>query len=420
MKKIYPLLLFSIFVHFAFAQTNGCDNSRYINEIFTDVDSVTIKFGENTPFGMSTKQELYMNIYEPSGDTRTDRPVVIMAFGGAYIQGTRGDGYVVRECERFARKGFVSVSVDYRIFRLAGTLPDSLGMLDIITKSIADMKASIRTLRKSVDDGNPYGIDPDLIFTGGFSAGAITAMHTAHLGEDDTANLPQYVIDGVNANGGWEGDTDDPDNSALSYSSEVSGVVNYFGALHRRNWIDSDDPPFISLHGTADPVVPYGHGIVTLIGLNLGSLEGSGALHPVAKTEGVINKLISVPGGGHGDNFPQIFWDSMAVDSGRFLEQLVCGTGGGVNIDDTEDVSQYITLAPNPAIKQTVINFNDLNKSHSISLYNTFGQLIVYYDNQNNNEFRLERGELPAGVYVIQIKFDDTDIAPVNRRVIFR
>jgi len=282
------------------------------------------------------------------------------------------------------------------------------------------MKASIRTLRKSVDDGNPYGIDPDFIFTGGLSAGAVTAMHTAQLGADDTDLLPQYITDAIDANGGWEGDTDDPNNSAVGYSSETQGVVSYLGALHRRNWIDEDDVPFISLHGTADEVVPYGHGTVTLSILELGTLEGSGVLHPYADQVDVTNQLISVPGGGHGTNFDQIYWDSMAVDSGRFLEKIVCGTGGGVNIDDPEDVNHYISIAPNPANEQVVVGFNNLNETYHVSLYNAFGQLISHYNNQNNNEFQLDKNDLAAGVYIIQIQFEDTNLAPVNRRVVFR
>ncbi len=419
MKKIYLALSFLILSNIIIAQNpNGCNGLRYTDEIFTDVDSMTVKFGENYTFG-GDFQELYMDIYQPAGDTRTDRPVVIMAFGGAYIQGNRAQ--VKSFCEQFARKGYVSVGIDYRIYSIdIANIPDSLGMLDIIVKSIADMKASIRALRKSVDDGNPYGIDPDFIFTGGLSAGAVTALHTAQLGADDTDILPQYIIDAINANGGWEGDTDDPNNSAVGYSSDVQGVVSYLGALHRRNWIDSDDVPFISIHGTADDVVPYGHGTVTLFTLDLGTLEGSGVLHPYADQVGVTNQLISVPGGGHGTNFAQIYWDSMAVDSGRFLKKIVCGTGGGVNVDEPEDVNQYITIAPNPANEQTIIGFNNLNKKYNIFLYNNFGQLISYFNDQNNNEFRLHRNQLPAGVYFIQIDFEDTNIAPVSRRVLFR
>lgn len=420
MKTIYSLLSFLIITNIAVAQNpNGCDNSRYIDEIFTDVSSTTVKFGENYTYG-GDFQELYMDIYEPVGDTRTDRPVVIMAFGGAYIEGDRSQ--VKSICEQFARKGYVSVGIDYRIYALdIANIPDSLGVIDIIIKSIADMKASIRALRKSADDGNPYGIDPNFIFSGGLSAGAITAMHTAQLGADDADNLPQYVTDAINANGGWEGDTDNPNNSAIGYSSDVQGVVSYLGAMHRRNWIDSDDVPFISIHGTADDVVPYGHGIVVLFAfVELGSLEGSGALHPYADQVGVTNQLITVPGGGHGDNFDQIYWDSMAVDSGRFLEKIICGTGGGVNIDDLEDVNQYITIAPNPANEQAIIGFNNLNKKYNLSIYNSFGQFISYYNNQNDNEFRLNRNDLPAGVYFIKIDFEDTDIAPISRRVVFR
>ncbi len=419
MKKNYLFLIFTILGGTVFAQENGCDNQRYINEIFTDVTTTTVKFGENYTFG-GDFQELYMDVYEPVGDTRTDRPVVIMAFGGAYIQGDRSQ--VKSFCERFARKGYVSVGIDYRIYAInIANLPDSLGMMDIITKSIADMKASVRALRKSADEGNPFGIDPDFIFAGGLSAGAITAMHSAQLGPDDDANLPDYVTEAIDNNGGWEGDTDDPMNSAMNYSSEIQGVVSYLGALHRRAWIDDNDVPFISIHGDADDVVPYGHDAVTLFGLNLGTLEGSYVLHQQADEVGITNQFISVPGGGHGDNFPQIYWDSMAVESGRFLETLVCGTGGtGVNINQPEDVSNYITIAPNPANEQTIIRFNNLNKMYDLSLYNAFGQQITFYNNQNENDFTLNRNDLPAGVYFVQIEFEDEMLAPVNRRIIFR
>jgi len=418
MKRNYLLLIFTILSASVFAQENGCDNQRYLNEIFTDVTSTTVKFGENYTFG-GDFQELFMDVYEPVGDTRTDRPVVILAFGGAFIAGERAD--VRLSCEAYARKGYVSVGIDYRIYEVDITnIPDSIGMVDIITKAIGDMKASVRALRKSVDDGNPYGIDPDFIFAGGFSAGGVTAMHASQLDPDDTDILPEYLVDALDANGGWEGNTDDPDNSATEYSSDIQGVVNYFGALHRRAWVDSNDPPFISIHGTNDDVVPYGHGIVVLGGIvTLGSLEGSGALHPRADEVGVVNHLITVPGGGHG-GFPQIYNDSMAVESGRFLETIICGTGGDVNINEPEDVSDYISIAPNPTTEQTVIRFNNLNKMYDLSLYNAFGQRITFYNNQNENNFTLNRNQLPAGVYFIQIDFEDEMLAPVNKRVIFR
>jgi len=113
MRKNYLLLIFTILVGAVFAQENGCDNQRYINEIFTDVTSTTVKFGENYTFG-GDFQELYMDIYEPMGDTRTDRPVIVFAFGGAYVQGDRTQ--VTSFCEEFARKGFVAAAIDYRIY----------------------------------------------------------------------------------------------------------------------------------------------------------------------------------------------------------------------------------------------------------------------------------------------------------------
>ncbi len=334
---------------------NTCDGTRYTTEIFANVTSTTVKFGENTDY-QGDFQELYMDIYEPVGDVAAERPVVVMAFGGSFISGDRS--LMQAHCERFARKGYIGVAIDYRLYEInIFNLPDSIIMMDVVVKAVADMKAAVRYLRKDAATTNTFKINPDFVFVGGESAGGIAALHTAYLRPDDVANVPQYVTDAVDANGGYEGDTDDPANSAMGYSSEVQGVVNYFGALHRRYWIDSDDPPLISLHGTADDVVPYNHGFAN-IGFDIISLDGSGVLHPYADGVGLVNQLITVPGGGHGD-FPQVYWDSMYVASGHFLKAIICADNVACPVDlivDDNPVSSGIYQGGNTVFSESTID----------------------------------------------------------------
>ena len=44
-------------------------------------------------------------------------------------------------------------------------------------------------------------------------------------------------------------------------------------------------PPVLTVHGDADPIVPYAHGV---------------RLHQALQEAGVPNELVTVPGGGHG------------------------------------------------------------------------------------------------------------------------
>ena len=65
------------------AQTE-CGNGRYVNpSLFPNLTVTTgIPFGANT--GVSgTSQTLLMDVYEPAGDTLSERPVVLVAFGAS-------------------------------------------------------------------------------------------------------------------------------------------------------------------------------------------------------------------------------------------------------------------------------------------------------------------------------------------------
>ena len=48
-------------------------------------------------------------------------------------------------------------------------------MIDVVTKAVADFTAVVRHFKEDADTDNLYNVDPDLIFVGGISAGAIAA-----------------------------------------------------------------------------------------------------------------------------------------------------------------------------------------------------------------------------------------------------
>ena len=87
---------------------------------------------------------------------------------------------MVTLCEAFAKRGYVTASIRYRLTNLQSLLsPNSYDIFSqTVVNSVSDMKSAIRYFRKDViNNNNSYGINPDQIFVGGYSAGAVTAAH---------------------------------------------------------------------------------------------------------------------------------------------------------------------------------------------------------------------------------------------------
>ena len=70
--------------------TLGCNGTRYINDITQDLQRAVVQFGSNIDADNKT-QNLYMDIWYPTVDTLSRRPVIIFAFGGGFRGGNRYD-----------------------------------------------------------------------------------------------------------------------------------------------------------------------------------------------------------------------------------------------------------------------------------------------------------------------------------------
>src|SRR5687767_4193091 len=95
--------------------------ARYYRPIFataTVTSSVTYGSAVNSA---GVTQPLLMDIYQPVGDTVRRRPVIIFAHQGGFVSGQRTDAYMVAVCTQFARLGYVTASIDYRLLDI-GTI----------------------------------------------------------------------------------------------------------------------------------------------------------------------------------------------------------------------------------------------------------------------------------------------------------
>ena len=417
MKKILLLLSCLCIVLTLTAQQNSGDcgvGGRYLNKIFTPAAATTVIYGHNVTISGAQK-DLKMDIYQPAGDARTDRPVLVIAFGGSFIGGARTDATMVNICKAWAARGYVTASIDYRLYDGAlFPIPDSTKFANVVVKAVADFKAAVRFLRMTAATGNPYGIDPSKIIVGGESAGSIVAMHTTYLRtlSEAPAFIQQYVI----SNGGIHGNTDLPGNSTMAYSDSTMGMVNYYGGLYRKELLNAGEPPIISIHGTADNVVPYNYGYATVFGQNIITLNGSGRCNPRATAVGVTNQLISVPNGGHG-GFSAAFTDSMETSAVLFMyNNVVCPLA--VATQNARPLTTF-SLQPNPATAAFTVRIADMPSAYTLELYDAFGRTVRSL-HSHSPELTVAREALPTGAYFVRIRFDDAaQRLPITQKVVF-
>jgi hypothetical protein len=411
MKQSYTLLFILLMTVYSQAQHPTCDGTRYLDEVFPTVDTTfNVFFGVNTTYGGNV-DSLYMDVYQPVGDTASKRPLLILAFGGSFIVGERTD--MAPLCHYYAQRGYVTATIDYRLFDgLFVPFPDSVVFGDVVVKAIGDMKASIRHFREDAATTNLYKIDTDVVFIGGGSAGAIMALHVAYL--DSTDVIPPHLQSAIDNNGGFEGNT----TSNTQYSSKVQGVLNLSGALGSASWVDAGDVPVFSVHDDGDGIVPYGQGYSTVAGFPVSYLEGSQVIADTATALGIPNVLITIPNStGHVTYVNDPVWqDSVFTGILVFLNEILCPTTTSAEaLVYTTDVLVY----PNPVVRNVTIELSNLESTYALVLYNNIGQQVFLQENIAEAQVTLSRQNLPAGVYYLKLVFDDTRRASVQSKIIF-
>lgn len=131
------------------------------------------------------EQSLRMDVYVPDDEGDHMRPLLVMIHEGAFFAGDKADEAMLRWCEKFGACGYVAVSVNYRLgFNLFSTT-----VSEAAWSAMQDVNAAIRYL---LAHKVTYKIDPERIFLAGCSAGAIVALNTAFLTDQ---NVPAAMQD---------------------------------------------------------------------------------------------------------------------------------------------------------------------------------------------------------------------------------
>lgn len=397
MKKVLLLLSFILTLSEVIAQID-CSSGRFDTEVFTNVNvTYNVVYGANTDVN-GNLLTLKMDVYEPANDTMTARPLIVWAHGGSFLAGSKSDNDVVTLCQRFAKRGYVCASIDYRL-----GIPFPVGQTNAtkaVYRATQDMKAAVRFFRKDAMMLNVYKSDPNIIFAGGSSAGAFTALHLAYL--DDVSEIPAEIDTTVMGN--LEGNSGNP-----GYASTVNAVIDLCGAIGDRHWVTGSTVPFVAMHGTNDNTVPYGRAMIYLLGaFPIMVIDGSYAIAGYADSVGVYNQMYTWRGAGHVPYASNpAYMDTTVSFVSNFLYQYF----GCVPRDPNPLPNTFVTeirntlenrviVYPNPANEYLIINSNE--NIVDLTLMSVDGKQLQRFSQLNNNA-RIDVSALAPGIYFITI-----------------
>lgn len=428
MKK-FTLFFSSLIAGSIWAQS-PCATGRYATDVFANYTTTSdIVYGQNTSWnGASTT--LKLDVYQPTGDTETNRPLIIWVHGGSFIGGTKTDGDMVAFSQKFTKKGYVCASIDYRL----GFFPfDSANAVKAVVRAVQDLRAAVRFFYKDKQTSNTYKIDTNNIYVGGSSAGAITSLHLAYL--DDECEVSDYLNEAtITQLGGLEGTSGNP-----GYSSKVKGVLNGCGALARYSWLEAGDVPVASVHGTNDGTVKYNRGIVNP-GTPLMYLDGSRMIHERACAVGVENQFYTFLGAPHVPYAGNAAYMDTTVNFFRdfLIKQLGCTEailqpenapaqavllypidycdGSPVNeVCPTSSLVEENLLSaliyPNPANDQVHIVPNVTGK-YSVDLIDNTGRVLIHKE-IDNDMCELNLNGITAGNYFVRVSTGKTSYSEI-------
>lgn len=373
-----------------------CNTDRYLKPIFDEVYTHhNVQYAEaqnwNFPYNLT---ELHMDIYEPIGDTLSKRPVMIWAHPGGFILGNKEVEDMVALCDTFARRGYVTVSIQYRL----GYNPfDAESAERGVYRGTQDGRAAIRYLKEF---HSIYDLDTTQMFIGGSSAGGFLSLHLAYLDEEERP-LSTYEIGGA------------PDLLCLDCSGndyqhtvDPKAIVNLWGALGDSTFRDVQDTiPVLMIHGTDDQVVAYGTGSPFDLDF-LPVSHGSRSIANQSEAVGVPYELIALEGEDHEPHGtsngtfnaePTEYWQLIIDSVGQFYYEHLDPCVDPVSNQDlaTSDVLQ---LYPNPSTGQVYIKMPKAGLG--LSIVDLLG-VQQFTRNDCNKQVLLDLALLP-GLYILQ------------------
>lgn len=250
----------------------------------------------NVTYHRAGGRDLTLDVYRPRGASKPT-PTLVHIHGGGWTNGSKEASALT--FLPYLEMGWSVVNVSYRLADAAHA-----------PAAVEDCRCALRWVYRNAGQ---FNFDLGRIVVTGNSAGGHLALTTGMLpasagldrqcpgdrrrawttGATSTAELEVAAI--VN----WYGITDVHDLANRTPGTSGNFTEAWLGsrgdrdAVARRvsptNYVRSDTPPILTIHGDADSIVPYDHAT---------------RLHELLDEWGVPNRLLTIEGGGHGGFSP--------------------------------------------------------------------------------------------------------------------
>jgi acetyl esterase/lipase len=251
-------------------------------------------------YGVTNNYTLKLDVWQRK-DAKAAAPTLIYYHGGGWVFGDRTGATLL--FLPYLEMGWNVINVEYR-----------MASVSLAPAAVEDCRCA---LRWAIRNAKQYNIDVNRIILTGHSAGGHLSLITGMLPEgtgldnncDGTEKLRVAAI--IN----WYGISDVADlvegpnqkNYAVMWMGSQPDLLTIAKRVSPLTYVRTGLPPILSIHGDADPVVPY---------------ENSVRLHKALSEAGVPNELVTIKGGGHGQ-----FKDAELEDAYRKIRAFLQSHG---------------------------------------------------------------------------------------------
>jgi len=271
----------------------GKAKGYWINSPYSD-DPYVVTLGKGLIKSFKDQEllDLKLDLYFSRTDTLKTKPVVMLIHGGAFYIGSKESVCEKALATSLAQRGYFVASIDYRL----GFKPTPVELEMSAYRAIQDAHAALRFL---AHHSSGIGIDPNQVYVGGTSAGAVASLNVAFMHNDER---PARILE--NEKKGLVSKIEESGNR-FTETFTIKAVANMWGAVSDLNIIDPDEKiPVLSIHGTHDDVVPFEYDFpfrnsLMVNRLIMDKMYGSKSIHDRLNSLGIRNRLIALQGLGH-------------------------------------------------------------------------------------------------------------------------